>query len=50
MAGSVGNRDIFLVKYNSQGEPQWIKTAGGEGDDEGESVSVDDVGNIYIAG
>ncbi|MBS1658393.1 MAG: T9SS type A sorting domain-containing protein [Bacteroidetes bacterium] len=50
VAGSVGNRDIFLVKYNSQGEPQWIKTAGGEGDDEGESVSVDDVGNIYIAG
>ena len=48
---SSGNRDIFLVKYNDSGNVLWAKSAGGVGlSDEGESLSIDNADNIYIAG
>lgn len=47
---SSGNKDIFLAKYDSNGNCLWIKKAGGTLDDQGQSVSVDASGNCYITG
>ncbi len=45
-----GQGDIFLAKYTSSGNLQWITSAGGEGIDEGRGISIDISGNIYITG
>jgi hypothetical protein len=42
--------DIFLAKYDSDGNIIWVKRAGGIGPDWGNSVSVDNIGNIYLEG
>jgi gliding motility-associated-like protein len=48
---SVGNsQDIFLAKYNSLGILQWVKSAGGPMGDIGNSVNIDNLGNVYITG
>ncbi len=47
---SSGSRDIFIAKINSNGNVQWAKKAGGNGDDKGLGISLDRNGNIYIAG
>lgn len=48
--GSAGTNSILLVKYDSQGEQQWIRQTaagivGGAGD-----IAVDRQGNAYLAG
>ncbi|MCX6258124.1 MAG: SBBP repeat-containing protein [Bacteroidia bacterium] len=45
-----GSPDIFLAKYNSNGNVLWAKSAGGSGDDISYSVAVDSSGNAYVAG
>ncbi len=45
-----GDRDIFLAKFDSNGNHLWSKRFGGTGDDAGHSVSVDSSGNVYITG
>jgi gliding motility-associated-like protein len=47
---SAGGGDIFLAKYDLDGNIIWAKTAGGTGDDQGNSIAVDNAGNIYICG
>jgi hypothetical protein len=43
--------DIFLAKYRPDGTTEWAKSAGGSrGDDGGEAVTVDSIGNIYVTG
>jgi hypothetical protein len=42
--------EAFLSKHNSQGVLQWVKTAGGSGDDAASMVTVDNSGNAYIVG
>jgi hypothetical protein len=42
--------DIFLVKYNAEGNVVWAKGFGGYSNDYAMSVSSDPVGNIIIAG
>jgi hypothetical protein len=42
--------DIFLVKYNSSGTKQWTKQLGTSSSDEGNGVSTDSSGNIYVTG
>ncbi len=42
--------DAFLVKFNDMGERQWATYYGDIEYDFGSSVSVDAVGNIYLAG
>ena len=43
--------DIFIVKYDANGTEQWLKTAGGNGDDnEANSIATDASGNSYITG
>jgi hypothetical protein len=42
--------DIILWEYDTDGNLNWVTTAGGEGFDRGQSLSCDDEGNIYITG
>ena len=45
-----GSTDIFIVKYDTNGDLIWIVQAGGDYDDAGDAITVDESGNIYIAG
>ncbi len=44
------NNDYLLLKYNSSGVQQWVKTFDGTGDDEAIKIAVDNSENIYITG
>lgn len=45
-----GHFDIFVAKMNAQGQWIWAVNAGGVGQDDGNSISVDATGNSYITG
>ncbi|MCB9232418.1 MAG: SBBP repeat-containing protein [Bacteroidia bacterium] len=45
-----GGNDAFLVKFNSSGIRQWGTYYGGNFSENGYSVSVDPVGNVFLAG
>lgn len=45
-----GSYDIWVAKYDSQGNQQQIKQFGTAGDDAATSVDVDDAGNYYLTG
>jgi len=47
---SIGQRDIFLIKYNSNHKFAWAKSYGGGLDDNVYSLDCDNSGNIYMAG
>ncbi len=48
---SNGQRDIFLVKYDSAGAVKWGVNAGSAvSGEEAKDVTVDDAGNIYMTG
>jgi len=47
---SSGAQDVFVTKMSSSGVLQWAKSFGGTETDEGNSVSVDASGNVYISG
>lgn len=47
---SKGGRDIFVLKYDSFGNQQWLNTAGGILDDRANSVAVDFEQDVYITG
>lgn len=42
--------DIFVAKYNSNGQYQWAFNIGGASDDAGLSIAVDINSNVYITG
>lgn len=44
------NSDILLLKYNSNGDLLFTKTAGGSGDDRADGVALDIEGNIILTG
>lgn len=46
----LGDRDIFVVKYNIHGNFQWIQTAGSPGFEEPMDISIDSNKNIYVSG
>lgn len=48
--GTSGGRDIFVAKMTTGGVFQWIKKAGGSGDDQGHAISNDSGGNVYVTG
>ncbi|MCW3105228.1 MAG: hypothetical protein JWO09_3668 [Bacteroidetes bacterium] len=50
LTNSSGWNDIFLAKYDSNGNVLWAKSAGGSGEDVSRSVSTDPLGNVYITG
>lgn len=45
-----GDKDVFLVKLNTNGDIIWAKNAGGNYDDEAFGVSCDGIGNVYLTG
>ncbi len=46
-----GFTDSYLARYDSDGNPDWIKKIAGEQDDLGRGVAVDhQSGNIYVSG
>lgn len=48
--GSDDCLDIFVTKYNKDGEKQWVKQLGTPFDDRAVSIKISNSGNIYIAG
>ena len=49
-AGSDGSSDVWVAKYNTQGEQLWIRQFGGNGWDSANGIEVDEQGNIYLIG
>lgn len=47
---SNGGTDIFVIKFDSSGTQQWVKSAGGVLDDRANSIIVDIYGDLYITG
>jgi hypothetical protein len=47
---NAGGEEIVMAKYNTDGVLQWVKKAGGSGDDEAYSVCSDPQGNFYVTG
>lgn len=45
-----GNSDIFIARYDKDGNLLWVKTAGGSGADAATSISADQNGYCYAAG
>lgn len=45
-----GDSDVFLAKYDSQGQFLWNRRYGGTGYDTGNGIAVDSYGYVYIAG
>ena len=42
--------DMFIVKYDANGNVIWAETAGGSGNDEGLGIARDNSGNVYVTG
>ncbi|MBL0341837.1 MAG: T9SS type A sorting domain-containing protein [Bacteroidetes bacterium] len=47
---NAGGNDIFIVKYDANGNVLWAMSAGGAGDERGNSVSTDSGGNVFMTG
>ena len=47
---NAGVRNIFLAKFDGNGNNLWSKSFGGIDGDSGSSVSVDSSGNVYGTG
>ncbi|RLF37197.1 MAG: hypothetical protein DRN03_02735 [Thermoplasmata archaeon] len=46
----VGGSDVWLIKVNSEGEEEWNRTFGGDGDDVGLCVQSTDDGGYIVVG
>jgi hypothetical protein len=47
---SAGNNDIFVAKYDANGNFLWVRKGGGSGRDDAKSIKCDAAGNSYICG
>lgn len=47
---NMGDNDIYLIKYDSNGNKQWTKTFGTDAREECRSISIDSNNNIYMTG
>jgi hypothetical protein len=45
-----GYNDCFIAKYNSSGNVQWAKSAGGANPESAQGISADMNGNAYVTG
>lgn len=48
-AGTTGS-DLFIVKYDANGNVIWAESAGGSGSDFGSGIAKDGSGNVYVTG
>lgn len=46
----LGNGDNYLVKYNANGQRQWLRQWGTANKDTGYSLACDAAGNVYVSG
>lgn len=49
-SGSVTNRDMLLIKYDSNGNQIWLRTYGGNLEDLFSSIKVDSNNNVIVVG
>jgi hypothetical protein len=49
-SGKTGDHNIFVAKYSPEGIPLWVRSAGGEGGDDGKGICVDKDGFVYVTG
>ena len=49
-SSNISNNDIFLAKYDKDGNVIWARNIGGNGDDDPSSIAADANGNIFVAG
>ncbi len=47
---AAGNEDVFLAKYDRNGDYLWAKRMGGNSSDQVFAVAADNTGNVYITG
>ncbi len=47
---SNGGYDLFITKFDVLGNALWTKSAGGNGSDQSNSITTDNLGNVYITG
>lgn len=47
---AAGNEDIFILKLSPDGDFIWAKRIGGTGNDFGNSIKVNAIGNVSVAG
>lgn len=47
---NAGFNDIFIARYDANGELDWVRQIGGQGDDVASAIAVDAQGNCYVVG
>jgi len=47
---SAGGYDLFVTKYDSNGNKQWTRQLGTAGADAANAIASDEPGNVYVAG
>lgn len=47
---SLGGNEVFIAKYDPNGNIVWLRQAGGTGDDFRNGIAVDAAGNAYVTG
>ena len=47
---TLGSDDIFVIKFNSEGNLQWANSDGGTSVDVAHALSVDALGNVFVTG
>jgi Beta-propeller repeat len=47
---SAGSNDVFLAKYNNNGNLQWVKRAGSDGFEQSYDVKTNGNGDVFITG
>lgn len=48
--GGNNGQDVFVAKYDTNGQLQWAKSAGGRTGNVGAGIAIDAAGNSYVAG
>jgi len=45
-----GNRDVFIVKYNTSGTPQWVRKIASSSLEHPVTLQLDSLNNLYVVG